>query len=174
MRTPNEITHNGKTLTAILAEHKTWLTTDTDDGRADLSGADLSGADLSGADLSSANLSGADLSSANLSGADLSDTNLSGADLSSANLRGANLSGADLRGANLRGAKSILSIGPCGSRESIMYAVQHEQSVMVQCGCFWGTLDEFHNAVKKEHGESKHAKVYFTAIDLILAYFAKE
>jgi hypothetical protein len=56
----------------------------SNDPKADLSGADLSGAYLSGADLSRA-----DLSRADLSGADLSRAYLSGADLSRAYLSGA-------------------------------------------------------------------------------------
>ena len=86
-------------LRSILEAHARWIQ-GQGGGRADLSGADLSGANLSGADLSSAYLS-----SANLRGAYLSGANLSGADLSSANLRGADLRGANLSGADLNGAK---------------------------------------------------------------------
>ena len=63
-------------LKEILSRHNTWLTTDTDEGRADLSDADLSDVNLSRADLSDVNLSRADLSGANLSGANLSGANL--------------------------------------------------------------------------------------------------
>ena len=97
---------------------------DTNEGRADLTGADLREAELTGANLSGANLREAELTGANLRGADLTGADLCGANLSGANLRGvdlrsanlreaeltganlcvANLSGADLRGANLTGA----------------------------------------------------------------------
>ena len=69
MRSISEITINGRALQEILDAHYKYLTTSTMEGRADLSGADLSGAVLSRADLSGANLSGADLSRADLSGA---------------------------------------------------------------------------------------------------------
>ena len=93
----------------ILAKHYIWRTTSTLEGRAHLSGADLTDANLTGADLRDAELSGANLSdasllSANLSDADLSGADLSSADLSRANLSGANLSGADLLSADLSGA----------------------------------------------------------------------
>ena len=88
-------------LKEVLQKHYIWLTTSTNEGRANLRGANLSGADLSVANLSGANLSGADLSDANLRSA-----NLRSADLSDANLRSADLSGANLRGVDLRGVKA--------------------------------------------------------------------
>ena len=91
-------------LKEVLQKHYIWLTTSTNEGRANLSVANLSGANLSVANLSVANLSGADLSDADLRGADLSYANLRCADLRRADLRRANLSGADLRGADLSGA----------------------------------------------------------------------
>ena len=99
MRTPDEITHNGKTMTEWLELNKSI--------NVDLRGADLYDADLRGANLSGANLSGANLSCADLSGANLSGADLRGADLRGANLRDANLRGADLRDANLRGANNV-------------------------------------------------------------------
>ena len=63
-------------LKEVLQKHYIWLTTSTNEGRADLSNANLSNANLS-----NANLSGADLSDANLRYANLSNANLSGADL---------------------------------------------------------------------------------------------
>ena len=78
MRDPKDISHNGKSLADILADHAKWLRGEGGE-RADLRGANLRGADLRGADLR-------------------------GADLRGANLRGADLRGADMRWANLWGA----------------------------------------------------------------------
>ena len=89
----------------IYSSNKTTYKEAVEDGKADLSGAYLSGADLRGADLSGANLRGAYLSEADLSGANLREADLSGAYLSEANLRGANLCGADLSDAELQNAK---------------------------------------------------------------------
>ena len=54
MRSIYEITINGKALQEILDVHYKYLTTYTTEGRANLSGANLSDADLSGANLSDA------------------------------------------------------------------------------------------------------------------------
>ena len=116
---------------------------------ADLRGADLGGADLRGAYLSCANLYGADLRRANLGGA-----YLSGANLYCADLRGAYLSGADLRRANLGGAllddqstlvgqRSVLQIGPIGSRSDWLVAFVTDSGVRLRTGCFFGTVEQF-------------------------------
>jgi hypothetical protein len=122
---------------------------------ANLSGANLSGANLEGANLEGANLSGATLEGANLEGANLSGANLRGADLSSADLSGATLRGAILEGANLEGAKSILAVGPIGSREAILYLVAGtDGAAHVKAGCFYGTLDKFKaNVAQKRDGD---------------------
>ncbi len=192
MKAPGKIIIDGKTLTERMELHCKWLC-DEDGGerlivpagadlrRADLSGADLRRADLSGADLSDADLSGADLRGADLydadlGGADLGGANLSGAnlydaDLGGADLSGADLSGANLRGANLRGAKGILTIGPVGSRGDFLYAVHHEDIIMVKTGCFWGPLSEFLAAVQKTHGDTKYGRDYRAAVELIEIFF---
>ena len=46
MRNPDQITHNGKLLSDILADHKKWINNETGGIRADLSSADLSSANL--------------------------------------------------------------------------------------------------------------------------------
>jgi uncharacterized protein YjbI with pentapeptide repeats len=139
--------------------------------------ADLSGANLSGANLSRAYLSGADLSGANLSRADLSRADLSGADLSRAYLSRADLSGADLSGAKiddktLIGTRSVMQIGPIGSRSDYLVSYMTDAGVMVKAGCFFGTMDEFAAAVEKTHGDSDHGKEYRTAILMIESHAA--
>ena len=68
MRTPDEITINGKKLSEIIKLHREW-SNGNEGERADLRGADLRWADLSWADLSWADLHGADLCEAALRGA---------------------------------------------------------------------------------------------------------
>jgi hypothetical protein len=63
----------------IFTSTKTTFKEAVEEGKANLSGADLRGADLSGADLSGADLYGADLSGADLYGADLSEAELQNA-----------------------------------------------------------------------------------------------
>jgi hypothetical protein len=109
-------------LAAKLDAHRAWLDRGrTGTGRADLTGANLARANLTGADLTGANLARAYLARAYLA---------------RANLTGANLTGAYLTGADL------IHIGPVGSEGRTIYAVPHETCVMVQAGCWWGTLDE--------------------------------
>ena len=42
------------------------------------------------------------------------------------------------------------------------------------CGCFYGTLDEFREKVKKTHGDSKFAKEYLAIADLMEMHFKEE
>ena len=43
--------------------------------------------------------------------------------------------------------------------------------VRVQCGCFYGDLEEFRASVKETHGESKKAKEYLMIADLMELHF---
>ena len=136
----------------ILDDHKLWL-----DGKGG-ERADLREANLYGANLSRANLYGADLREANLYGADLREANLYGANLSRANLSEADLSRADLRGANLSGAsleraKGILQWQAPQGIKRICYSVKHDNCIMHQLGCFWGTTEEAVEAIRKKYGE---------------------
>lgn len=42
------------------------------------------------------------------------------------------------------------------------------------CGCFYGTLEEFREKVKKTHGDSKFAKEYLAIADLMEMHFKEE
>ena len=46
--------------------------------------------------------------------------------------------------------------------------------VGVQCGCFYGTLQEFRDKVRETHGETKKAKEYLMLADLMELRFSKE
>lgn len=46
--------------------------------------------------------------------------------------------------------------------------------VRVQCGCFYGNLDEFRAKVKETHGDSKMAREYLMIADLMELHFKKE
>ena len=162
----------------VLQRHAKWLKNEEGGEKANLRDADLRGANLQDANLWDANLRGANLRGANLWDADLwdanlQDANLRDADLRGADLRGANLRDADLRGANLRDAAGkILSFGPIGSRQGITYVTKTERTILVRCGCFYGTLEEFAAKVEEEHGDSQHGKSYKAAIEFIKAHDA--
>ena len=167
-------------LKEIIASHGKWLRCKNGGGRADLSGANLSGADLSGANLSGADLNGANLSGADLCGADLSGADLSGANLSGADLSGANLCGADLNGANLNGAnlcKTYYQIVRIGRRNATTtYCVEDDKVV---CGCWnnykGGTLAEFKKRVESvysKEGKTPNEK-YYTQYMAAIEFFEK-
>ena len=64
-------------------------------------------------------------------------------------------------------ATHCLVIGAIGSRnDHTTFMRSKEKKIIVSCGCFRGTIDEFEAAVRKTHGESKHAKAYLAAIEL--------
>ena len=118
------------------------------------------------------NLSNANLSNANLINTDLSNADLSGVNLRDANLIGSNLRDAYLRGANLIGARSILMLGPLGSRSDYLTAYTTDAGVYVRAGCFFGSLADFRAAVADTHGDSIHGREYAAAIVMIEAHVA--
>ena len=146
--------------------------------KVSLRGADLSGAYLRGADLSGAYLSGAYLRGADLSGADLSGADLSGAYLSGAYLRGADLSGAYLRGAKLKDGSEIddaprpvVYFGTFGRDARELIAFRTNQGIRIQTGCFFGTVAEFLDAVKKKHADNEHGQEYAAVLELVGLHF---
>ena len=115
------------------------------------------------ANLSRANLSGANLSRANLSGANLSD-----ADLSDADLYGANLSGAKLKNGKVvdKPTRPFFSVYPLGADARTLMSFSTDKGIILQTGCFHGTIAEFKAALKKKHGENNIATEYLAAVKL--------
>lgn len=134
--------------------------------RAILAEASLRGASLKGASLFRTDMTYADLRGANLQKAHLVQTLLYNAEFYGATLR------ASLIGVGLTGAKDILAIGPIGSRSDITYAVNHPGAIMIQCGCFWGTLEEWEGKCRSVYRTSgqPHGAVYEAAANFIRAY----
>ena len=46
--------------------------------------------------------------------------------------------------------------------------------VRCQCGCFYGTVDEFRAKVRETHGNSKYAKEYLMIADLMELHFKED
>jgi uncharacterized protein YjbI with pentapeptide repeats len=100
---------------------------------------------------------------------------LGGANLGDANLGGANLGDANLRDAGkITSVDDILLIGPIGSRSAYTQIYRTDNGVYVQCGCFFGTVDEFASKVKETHGDNKYANQYRKVIDFANKYFEKD
>ncbi|MDD6936782.1 MAG: hypothetical protein PUI99_07645 [Clostridiales bacterium] len=61
----------------------------------------------------------------------------------------------------------VLVIGPIGSRNDYTTFMRNKRGeILVKCGCFLGTADEFLTKVQNTHGDSKHAVVYRAAVAL--------
>jgi hypothetical protein len=89
------------------------------------------------------------------------------------------LCGADLRGADLRGAdndivgkiEDWMSCDNIGSRKSRTLFFKTDKGVFVQCGCFFGNLDEFVDKVKETHQGNKHERDYLALVEFIKIRF---
>ena len=68
-----------------------------------------------------------------------------------------------------------ITFGNIGSRydTTTMFRCK-DNMIYVSCGCFSGTLDEFHDRVIETHGDNKYAKVYNSAISMAKLYFGIE
>lgn len=169
-------------LPGVLARHREWVRSGGGKGeRAYLTGANLARADLTGANLTVTNLARANLTGANLTVTDLTGANLTGANLAGADLTGANLAWASLAGADLTRAKGIAWAGPVGSEGRTVYAVDHGETVMVQAGCWWGSVDELRARIAPggEHGwspddEARHRGQYEAASAWLLGALGKD
>ena len=144
---------------------------------ANLAVAYLTGANLADANLTGANLADANLARANLAGAYLADANLARAYLADANLTDANLAGAYLADAIVRnqkliGTRPVFHIGPIGSRCAQFVSYITDAGVLLNAGCFWGTVDEFRAKLTDTHGDNDHAKEYEMALLMIEAHAA--
>ena len=139
-------------------------------GGANLRDANLRGANLGGAYLRDAHLRGAYLGGANLRGAYLGGAYLGGAYLRGANLGGANLGDASLRGANLIGDRPVFTVGPIGSRCDHFTSYLTDKGIYLRAGCFFGSVAEFTEKLRSQHGENSHAQEYMAALQLIQSH----
>ena len=142
---------------------------------ANLRDANLRGANLGGAYLRDAHLRGAYLGGANLRGAYMGGAYLGGAYLGGAYLRGANLGGANLgdaslRGANLIGDRPVFTVGPIGSRCDHFTSYLTDKGIYLRAGCFFGSVAEFTEKLRSQHGENSHAQEYMAALQLIQSH----
>ena len=118
---------------------------------------------------------GANLRGANLGGAYLRDAHLRGAYLGGAYLRGAHLRGAYLgdaylRGANLIGDRPVFTVGPIGSRCDHFTSYLTDKGIYLRAGCFFGSVAEFTEKLRSQHGENSHAQEYMAALQLIQSH----
>ena len=101
-------------------------------------------------------------------------TYLGGANLGGAYLRGANLGGANLGGdGKLSKPDDILIVGNIGSRFGYTTIYNTDNGIKVQCGCFFGNIDEFAKKVEETHKGTRHERDYKALIEFAKVKFSK-
>ena len=69
--------------------------------------------------------------------------------------------------ARVSGNASIMWISNIGSRsDTTTFFLGKKKEIIVNCGCFHGTIEQFREAVEKEHGDNLHGKMYRLAIEM--------
>lgn len=72
--------------------------------------------------------------------------------------------------AQVCGLDQILWIAPIGSRnDTTTFFACADGKIRAKCGCFYGDLDEFENAIQRTHGDNQYAVVYRLAIEMARA-----
>lgn len=62
-------------------------------------------------------------------------------------------------------SNDTISISPIGSRkDTTTFYFNKDRDIIVNCGCFNDTIEEFEENVRKTHGDNKYAKQYIGAI----------
>lgn len=70
---------------------------------------------------------------------------------------------------------NILWISKIGSRFGTTTVFENKDGgISVNCGCFFGTLEEFEEQVKETHGRNKYGREYKVLIELIKIHFGLE
>ena len=65
------------------------------------------------------------------------------------------------------GNASIMWISNIGSRsDTTTFFLGKKKEIIVNCGCFHGTIEQFQEAVEKKHGDNLHGKMYRLAIEM--------
>ena len=63
--------------------------------------------------------------------------------------------------------QDIFIIGPIGSRDAYTtFCKSKVGGIIVSCGCFKGSLDEFLKKVSETHGDNEHGKAYRMAAEI--------
>lgn len=69
--------------------------------------------------------------------------------------------------ARVAGNASIMTISHIGSRfDTTTFFALKNGKIGVQCGCFYGDIDQFAARVEQTHGDNQHGKAYKLAIEL--------
>ena len=85
---------------------------------------------------------------------------------------GGTIWGGTIEGGTIRGGADIFVAMSVGSSHGVLTVTRQEDgSLLVNRGCFTGSLDQFKNKVKATHKRSKQAKAYKILISYIEYHF---
>ena len=68
---------------------------------------------------------------------------------------------------NIQSTYDYMLIGPIGSRAAYTTFFKDADKIMVSCGCFKGTIQEFEVKVKETHQNNKFAQQYLDSIEYV-------
>ena len=68
----------------------------------------------------------------------------------------------------------LLTFGGFGSANRTTYAFNCSDGIVIRCGCFSGSLEEFRKKVRERHGNTPFAFEYLAVADLIERRFSRE
>ena len=68
----------------------------------------------------------------------------------------------------------MLTFGGFGSANRTTYAFNCKDGIVIRCGCFSGSLEEFREKVRERHGNTPFAFEYLAVADLIERRFSRE
>lgn len=71
----------------------------------------------------------------------------------------------------VQSTKDYLYIRGIGSKNRATTAYKTKDNIMIVCGCFIGTLNEFKSRVHETHGGTDYEKEYNVLIDIIKIHF---
>ena len=73
---------------------------------------------------------------------------------------------AKVRDAVVSGNTDWFIVGPIGSRNDFTTFVNTKEGIYVNCGCFWGSIDNFRERVQEVHEENEHGRAYLAAAEI--------
>ncbi|BFH14540.1 hypothetical protein J6TS7_44530 [Paenibacillus dendritiformis] len=74
----------------------------------------------------------------------------------------------------IESSRDLVTVGPIGSEDGILTAYRAESGVMVNRGCFIGTLKAFSEAVKQNHGVNEYGRSYAALVEFLKLHFGEE
>jgi len=70
--------------------------------------------------------------------------------------------------------RDYITISPIGSRDDNTTVFRTDDGIRIRCGCFYGSIAEFEERVKKTHEDNQYAKEYLAFAELLKIRFGEE